>query len=174
MTVELPTTEAPRTEASTTEAPMMEASTTGASPDRPADAPTIPLTEVCRLKDLSTERGAAALVAGVQVALFRTFDDTVYAVQQRDPYSGANVMSRGIVGTRGDVPTVASPMYKQVFDLRTGECLDPVGKEPRGLATYAVVLRGDVVLVGGPITTAARDAADAAPAAPADGEQGSG
>lgn len=116
----------------------------------PSDEETGTLTAVCRLKDLSTERGVAALVNGDQVALFRTFDDTVYALQQRDPFSGANVMSRGIVGSRGDVPTVASPMYKQVFDLRTGACLDPVGKEPRALTTYAVVVRDGVVLVGGP------------------------
>jgi NAD(P)H-dependent nitrite reductase small subunit len=103
---------------------------------------------VCLLKALSPERGAAALVRGVQVALFRTFDDAVYAVQQRDPYSGAHVMSRGIVGSRGDIPTVASPMYKQVFDLRTGACLDPVGQDPRRLVTYLVVVRDGVVHVG--------------------------
>jgi nitrite reductase (NADH) small subunit len=113
-----------------------------------AEAPTAALTEVCGLKALPVERGAAALVRGVQVALFRTFDDTVYAVQQRDPYSGANVLSRGIVGSRGEAPTVASPMYKQVFDLRTGVCLDSVGKDPRDLVTYVVVVRDGVVLVG--------------------------
>ena len=107
---------------------------------------------VCRLDDLPPERGSAALVDGVQVALFRTFDDAVYAVQQLDPYSGAHVLSRGIVGTRGDAPTLASPMYKQVFDLRTGACLDPVGKEPRTLRTWATEVRGGVVHVatGGP------------------------
>ena len=102
---------------------------------------------VCRLKALSPERGAAALVEGVQVALFRTHDDEVYAVQQLDPFSGAHVISRGIVGSRGDVPTVASPMYKQVFDLRTGTCLDPGGKPPMHLRTYAVRVEGDVVSV---------------------------
>ncbi len=61
---------------------------------------------------------------GRQVALFRTYDGAVYALDNQDPFSGANVLSRGIVGSRGDVPTVASPMYKQVFDLRTGACLD--------------------------------------------------
>ncbi|MCR1982281.1 nitrite reductase (NAD(P)H) small subunit, partial [Cellulosimicrobium cellulans] len=81
---------------------------------------------VCLLRDLLVERGAAALVGGVQVALFRLPDDTVRVVQQRDPYSGANVMSRGIVGTRGGVPTVAGPMYKQVFDLTTAR-----GRPPR-------------------------------------------
>jgi len=114
---------------------------------------------VCSLKSLSRERGAAALVEGVQVALFRTFDDRVHAVQQLDPFSGANVMSRGIVGTRGAVPTVASPMYKQVFDLRTGACLDPVGKEPRSLQTFPVHVVDGVVAVGLPTGPAGRTGA---------------
>jgi nitrite reductase (NADH) small subunit len=106
--------------------------------------------EACVLADLSPERGAAALLDGVQVALFRTHDDHVYAVQQLDPYSAANVMSRGIVGSRGEVPTVASPMYKQVFDLRTGACLDAVGKDPRPLRSYPVVVHDGVVSVALP------------------------
>lgn len=90
---------------------------------------------VCRLSDLSPERGSAALVGGVQIALIRLRHGAVRAVQQLDPYSGANIMSRGIVGTRGGVDTVAAPMYKQVFDLATGGCLDAVGYSPRsGLA----------------------------------------
>ena len=105
---------------------------------------------VCDLADLSPERGAAAFLDGVQVALFRTHDDHVYAVQQLDPYSAANVMSRGIVGSRGEVPTVASPMYKQVFDLRTGECLDAVGKEPQPLRRYPVDVLDGVVTVALP------------------------
>lgn len=84
-------------------------------------------TAVCRLDALLPERGAAALVDGVQVALFRLHDGSLHAVGNLDPFSGAQVMSRGIVGTRGDVPTVASPMYKQAFDLRTGLCLDDAG-----------------------------------------------
>lgn len=107
-------------------------------------------TAVCRLTDLARERGAAALVAGQQVALFRLVDDTVLAVDQLDPFSGAHVISRGIVGTRGDVPTVASPMYKQVFDLRTGRCLDGVGRVPVDLRPWDVRVEGDVVLVRGP------------------------
>jgi nitrite reductase (NADH) small subunit len=108
--------------------------------------------EVCHVDDLVAERGVAALVGGMQVALFLTLTGEVFAVQQRDPYSGANVMSRGIVGTRDAVPTVASPMYKQVFDLRTGECLDPVGKDPVRLAVHRVrVVEGAVaVSVDGP------------------------
>ncbi|MQA95512.1 MAG: nitrite reductase small subunit NirD [Streptosporangiales bacterium] len=80
--------------------------------------------DVCHHAELEPERGACALVRGQQVALFRTHDGTVHALSNYDPFSGAYVLSRGIVGTRGDTPTVASPMYKQVFDLRTGRCLD--------------------------------------------------
>lgn len=81
-------------------------------------------TVVCSYDALLPERGVAALLDGRQVALFRTYAGEVFALSNQDPFSGANVLSRGIVGSRGDVPTVASPMFKQVFDLRTGQCLD--------------------------------------------------
>lgn len=81
--------------------------------------------KICTLDDLTPDRGAAAMVSSQQVALFRlSGDDVVYAIAHRDPYSGANVMARGLVGTRGGVPTLTSPMHKQVFDLRTGESMD--------------------------------------------------
>jgi nitrite reductase (NADH) small subunit len=79
---------------------------------------------VCAIDDIEPERGVAALVGGEQVALFRTFDGSLYAIGNQDPFTGAYVLSRGIVGSRGDIPTVASPLHKQVFDLRTGSCFD--------------------------------------------------
>lgn len=79
---------------------------------------------VCRYDDLQPEIGAAALIGGQQVALFRAFDGSLYAIGNQDPFTGAFVLSRGVVGTRGDIPTVASPLHKQVFDLNTGTCLD--------------------------------------------------
>ena len=102
---------------------------------------------VCRLTDLSPDRGAAALVAGEQVALFRLSDGSLFAVQQLDPFSGAYVMSRGLVGSRADIPTVASPMYKQVFDLRTGACLDAVGKVPLPLRSWPIRVSDNVVML---------------------------
>lgn len=81
-------------------------------------------TAVCAYQDLQPERGVAAVIGDVQVALFRTFDGNLYAVGNQDPFFGAFVLSRGIVGSRAGVPTVSSPLGKQVFDLRTGECLD--------------------------------------------------
>lgn len=122
--------------------------------ESPTDPPRRPLAvwvRVCRISELERERGLAALIDGEQVALFRTHEDRVHAVQQRDPYSGAFVMSRGIVGTRGDAPTVASPMYKQVFDLRTGECLDSVGKDARQLLVYPVQVADGVISIGLPV-----------------------
>jgi len=81
--------------------------------------------DVCHVDDLPLDRGACALVAGYQVAVFRTSPDgALYAISNYDPFSGAFVLSRGIVGTKGDVPKVASPVYKQNFDLRSGQCLD--------------------------------------------------
>lgn len=85
-------------------------------------------TAVCRVGDLQPERAVCAVVGGRQVAIARTFDGEIFAVGQRDPFSGAFVLSRGIVGTRrrGDVviPVLQSPLFKQAFDLRTGRCLD--------------------------------------------------
>ncbi|SBS69981.1 nitrite reductase small subunit NirD [uncultured Microbacterium sp.] len=98
---------------------------------------------ICAIGDLEVERGRAALHGDVQVALFLLRDGTVHAVSNRDPYSSAQVISRGIVGTKGDAPTVASPMYKQVFDLRTGSCLEAHGKDPRSLQVWPVARRGD-------------------------------
>ena len=123
------------------------------------DPTTTVWTAVCRLDELARERGAAALLDGEQVAVFRLADDRVLAVQQHDPFSDAYVLARGIVGSRSvdgdEVPTVASPMHKQVFDLRTGRCLEQVGKTPaRGLPadlrTWPVRVVAGVVEIGVP------------------------
>lgn len=101
-------------------------------------------TPVCRIDDLEPERGVAVLVAGRQIALFRTWDGELHAVDHLDPFCGAHVMARGIVGTRGDMPMVTSPMYKQAFDLRTGRCLDDPALS---LAVHDVRLTGGVIEV---------------------------
>lgn len=81
--------------------------------------------EVCSLDDITPDTGVAALIAGQQVAIVRVGDsDEVYAVGNYDPFSHAFVIARGIVGDRGGIPKIASPIFKQSFDLRTGQCLD--------------------------------------------------
>ncbi|TDC51877.1 nitrite reductase small subunit NirD [Jiangella ureilytica] len=104
-------------------------------------------TVVCRFDLLLPERGVAALVGDSQVAIFRGFAGEVYALGNRDPFSDAYVLSRGIVGSRGTVPTVASPMHKQVFSLVTGECLDEPGI---AVPVYDVRVRDGDVEVAGP------------------------
>ncbi|CAN5402556.1 nitrite reductase small subunit NirD [soil metagenome] len=80
---------------------------------------------VCELSALTPDRGAAVLMDEQQIALFRIeADEALFAVSHHDPFSGANVLARGLVGSRAGAHTVASPMHKQVFDLRTGQCLD--------------------------------------------------
>lgn len=80
---------------------------------------------VAGVEFLEPGRGRAAVLAdGTEAALFRDGDGEVYAVGNRDPFSGADVMANGIMGRRDGVPVVASPLHKQEFDLRTGACLD--------------------------------------------------
>ena len=69
-------------------------------------------------------RGVAALVDGRSVAVFLLYAGELAVIDNVDPCSGANVLSRGLVGDAGGRPTVASPILKQRFDLRSGECLD--------------------------------------------------
>lgn len=93
--------------------------------------------DVVAVDQLIPGRGVAALVAGRQIAIFLVDGNELFALDNRDPFSGAFVMSRGIVGDRAGAPKVASPMFKQCFDLRTGQCLDD---ESVRIPTYPVRL----------------------------------
>lgn len=77
---------------------------------------------VCDFDRLEPLWGEAALIDGVQIALVLLPDGSLYAVSNQDPATGSFVMSRGIVGSRGARPTLASPLHKQIYDLETGEC----------------------------------------------------
>ncbi|WP_308190218.1 nitrite reductase small subunit NirD [Pseudonocardia sp. TRM90224] len=101
----------------------------------------------CTVDRLMPERGVAVLLGEQQVAVFLTHDGAVHAIGNIDPFSGAAVLSRGLVGDRAGVATVASPVYKQVFDLQTGRCLD----EPTvSVPVYAVRARGGTIQIGLP------------------------
>lgn len=95
--------------------------------------------DVCALDDLVVGSGVCALVQGQQVAIFYLPDETpaVYAIGNWDPIGEANVMSRGVVGDIGGRLVVASPLYKQHFDLTNGECLED---EEKPVPSYAVKL----------------------------------
>ncbi|MEV0226362.1 nitrite reductase small subunit NirD [Streptomyces sp. NPDC050704] len=91
---------------------------------------------VCDLSVLTPGRGVAALLPdGRQVALFMDRAGRMYAIDNRDPFSGAAVLSRGLIGTHQGRPFVASPLLKQRFDLEKGQCLDD---ETVSVTTYEV------------------------------------
>ncbi|MCH9669524.1 MAG: nitrite reductase small subunit NirD [Actinomycetia bacterium] len=82
-------------------------------------------TTACRYHFLLPGRGVGVLLPdGAQAALFRLDDGSLHAVGNIDPFSGAAVMSRGIVGDRAGRATVQSPLKKQTFALDDGGCLD--------------------------------------------------
>ncbi|PNG23675.1 nitrite reductase small subunit NirD [Streptomyces cahuitamycinicus] len=80
---------------------------------------------VCELSTLLPGRGVAALLPdGRQAAVFRDRSGDLFAIDNRDPFTGAAVLSRGLTGTHQGRPFVASPLLKQRFDLASGQCLD--------------------------------------------------
>lgn len=102
-------------------------------------------TPVCELSALPVDRGVTALVRGHAVAVFLLRDDRLFAIGNHDPFSRATVLGRGIVGSRGEVPVVASPSSRRAFDLRNGACLDDASVS---VPAYAVKVVDGVVHVG--------------------------
>ena len=81
--------------------------------------------KVCTEDDLQPNSGVCALVAGKQIAIFYLVKDkAVYAIDNYDPIGKANVLSRGVIGDLKGQLVVASPLYKQHFNLHTGACLE--------------------------------------------------
>ncbi|MFE9253616.1 nitrite reductase small subunit NirD [Streptomyces sp. NPDC006879] len=80
---------------------------------------------VCEVTCLTPGRGVAALLPdGTQAALFMDRSGRAYAIGNQDPFTGAQVLSRGLLGSLAGRPFVASPLLKQRFDLQSGRCLD--------------------------------------------------
>jgi nitrite reductase (NADH) small subunit len=103
---------------------------------------------VCRVDDLQPDSGVCALVNGLQVAIFyMPKDKVVYAINNYDPFGNANVLSRGIIGDINGQPVVASPLYKQHFNLQTGVCLED---ETVTIPAYAVRIENGSVQVSMP------------------------
>ena len=82
--------------------------------------------DVCAVDDITPDTGVAVLIGDLQIAIVRVGDgdDQIFAVGNYDPFSHAFVIARGIVGDRAGVPKIASPIFKQSFDLTNGQCLD--------------------------------------------------
>jgi nitrite reductase (NADH) small subunit len=100
---------------------------------------------VCDLEQILPNTGVCALVGDQQVAIFRVGAGTeLYAISNYDPFSKAHVLSRGLVGDRKGTLKIASPIYKQNFCLKTGECLDDPAVQ---IPTYLVRVSGTEVQI---------------------------
>jgi len=109
----------------------------------PTDALTDTWVPIGALEMILLDTGVAAMVDGVQVAVFRLVDGRLFALGNHDPCSGANVLSRGILGDVDGVAVVASPVHKQRFELHTGRCLDADTSVP----TFQVRVRNGLIEV---------------------------
>ncbi|MDZ5601821.1 nitrite reductase small subunit NirD [Pseudomonas sp. RP23018S] len=106
---------------------------------------------VCSRQDLVAHSGVVAVLDGAQIALFYVpgehgehGDDRVYALQNRDPRSGANVIGRGLIGSLSGRLVVAAPLYKQHFGLEDGVCVE---QPQERLRVWAARLQGNDVQV---------------------------
>ena len=82
---------------------------------------------MCDVERVTPDRGVAALIDATAIAVFLLADGSFHAIDNIDPISGASILSRGLIGDIAGVPTVASPMFKQRFELTTGRCVDVEG-----------------------------------------------
>ncbi len=135
MTLTIPGTATP---SATSDARANDVSTEPASTE-PASVGWFP---VCEVEALEPSWGEAVLVEGRQIALVLASPGELYAVDHRDPVTSSYVMARGIVGSRGERATIASPLLKQVYDLQTGACLDDPAL---ALAVYRTRVVGGMV-----------------------------
>lgn len=102
--------------------------------------------DICAVNDIPKDTGVAALIDDHQIAVFSIGKEPqVFAIGNYDPFSNANVLARGIVGSIGDVLVVAAPIYKQHFDLTTGKCLED---ETVSVASHPVRIDNGRVFIG--------------------------
>jgi nitrite reductase (NADH) small subunit len=107
---------------------------------------------VCTVDDLIAESGVAVWTEAGPVAVFYLPHrlPALFAISHTDPFTGKNVLARGITGDLKGQPVVASPLYKQHFNLETGQCLED---ETVKVKTYPILLDGETVRVKVPATS---------------------
>jgi nitrite reductase (NADH) small subunit len=101
---------------------------------------------LCGRSDLVANSGVVAWLEGAQMALFylpnEPEGERLFAIDNRDPKSGANVIGRGLVGSMAGELVVAAPLYKQHFRLQDGTCLE---YPEQSLQVWPVRLNGEAV-----------------------------
>nr|WP_113874907.1 nitrite reductase small subunit NirD [Marinomonas aquiplantarum] len=101
---------------------------------------------MCEQQDLIEGAGIAAMLDGQQIALFYVpeAEQKVFAISNWDPIGKANVLSRGLLANLKEQWTVASPLYKQHYELQSGQCLEEEGVK---ITTWPVKLETGKVFV---------------------------
>lgn len=102
--------------------------------------------EICSVSDLIPDSGVAALLGDTQIAIYYLpkEEQQLFALDNHDPFSKSNTMSRGILGDLKEQLVVAAPIYKQHFNLMTGQCLE---EESVSLRSWDVKVEGERVLI---------------------------
>ncbi|OUY22528.1 hypothetical protein BLK89_23915 [Klebsiella pneumoniae] len=108
------------------------------------ELPSRPWQAVCDLDAIPAQAGIGARLGERQIALFR-FGERVYALDNREPGSAANVLSRGLLGDVGGEPVVISPLYKQRIRLRDGW---PCDGDEQAVRAWPVKVENGKVWVG--------------------------
>ncbi|TGN39358.1 nitrite reductase small subunit NirD [Marinobacter confluentis] len=113
---------------------------------------------VCTVDDLIAESGVAVWTEDGPVAVFYLPHrlPALFAISHTDPFTGKNVLARGITGDLKGQPVVASPLYKQHFNLETGQCLED---ETVQVKTYPVLLDGQNIRIEVPASVSRTAAA---------------
>ena len=101
---------------------------------------------ICELDDVLPNMGRCALFNDKQIAIFRILtaagSEELYAIDNYCPFSHSNTLSRGITGNLVGKVVVASPIYKQHFDLNTGVCLED---QSININIYPVRVHGNTI-----------------------------
>ena len=113
---------------------------------------------VCTVEDLVPESGIAVWTEDGPVAVFYLPHrlPALFAISHTDPFSGANVLARGLTGDLKGQPVVAAPLYKQQFNLVTGQCLED---DSVSVQTYPVLLDGNEIRLEVPVKQSETEAA---------------
>lgn len=93
--------------------------------------------------------GARVITTGeIDIALFRTSDDRVFAIQDRCPHQGGP-LSQGIVYGH----TVACPLHNWSIDLHTGAAIEP---DEGCTGHYPVQVENGQVFIQRPLSAVAK------------------
>ena len=95
--------------------------------------------DLCALDDIPVRGSRRTVHNGVEIALFRTSDARVFAVENRCAHKGGP-LSEGMVHDC----SVTCPLHNWVYDLSTGKTL---GSDEGHIRTYPVELRGTRVFL---------------------------